>query len=231
MFQVVVKGRTLEELKSHVSNINNELNGGDKKTEEVTPPLVKVDPEWNNGDQGGAEVIEKVKAPKVETVAPRLDAELDVQGIPHDIRIHAASFAKVANGTWRTKRGVDKDLLAEVIAELKAKYEGVAPPITAETLTKAVESMPSNTPVVPPVIVEAPAPLPTLNVVSGHTVETFKQNFAMLLSSLINEGKIDQPYVEQLKAHFGVGEIWELNDEQKEQLFTSFVSYGFIQSV
>lgn len=221
MFQVVVKGRTLEELKSHVSNINNELNGSDKKTDEVTPPLVKSEeiltPVIEKAEEILARITPEVAAPKIDLNASAVNAntELDSQGIPHDIRVHAASKNKVANGTWRTRRGVDKDLLAEVIAELKDKYGNVAPP--AE--------------VVPPVIVEAPAPLPVLNVVSGHTVETFKQNFAMLLSSLINEEKIDQPYVEQLKTHFNVGEIWEINDEQKEQLFTSFVSYGFIQSV
>lgn len=55
------------------------------------------------------------------SVAPATpSAELDSAGIPWDGRIHASSKAKVADNTWRLKRGVDKDLVASVTAELKA---------------------------------------------------------------------------------------------------------------
>lgn len=45
---------------------------------------------------------------------------LDKNGLPWDERIHASSKAKVADGTWRQKRGVDTGLVATVEAELKA---------------------------------------------------------------------------------------------------------------
>lgn len=44
---------------------------------------------------------------------------LDAAGIPHDNRIHAATKTKTKEGTWRYLRGVDKDLVRQVEAELK----------------------------------------------------------------------------------------------------------------
>jgi len=45
--------------------------------------------------------------------------ELDSAGLPWDARIHASSRAKIADGTWRMKRGVDDATVAAVTAELK----------------------------------------------------------------------------------------------------------------
>ena len=53
----------------------------------------------------------------------------------------------------------------------------------------------------------------------------------MVVGTLISEGKITQDYVNQLKIYFKVNEIWEVTDEQKEEIFKSFVGYGFIQQV
>lgn len=47
-------------------------------------------------------------------------AALDKDGLPWDERIHSSNRAINADGSWRTKRGVDKTLLATVESELKA---------------------------------------------------------------------------------------------------------------
>jgi hypothetical protein len=47
-------------------------------------------------------------------------AVLDKNGLPWDDRIHAGSRVKVADGSWRIKRGVDAALVTQVEAELKA---------------------------------------------------------------------------------------------------------------
>lgn len=47
-------------------------------------------------------------------------AELDSADLPWDKRIHASTRAKVADGTWRYMRGVDKALVEQVEAELRA---------------------------------------------------------------------------------------------------------------
>src|SRR5690606_6683101 len=58
-------------------------------------------------------------APSVETDA---SADLDSSGLPWDERIHASNRAKITNGTWRKKPGVDKDVAAQIEAELRAQY-------------------------------------------------------------------------------------------------------------
>jgi len=46
-------------------------------------------------------------------------AEVDSKGLPWDGRIHASSKAKVADGSWRAKRGVDPAMVTTVETELK----------------------------------------------------------------------------------------------------------------
>jgi len=46
--------------------------------------------------------------------------ELDASGLPWDARIHAGSKAKLQDGTWRKKRGVDDEDYNRVIEELKS---------------------------------------------------------------------------------------------------------------
>jgi len=45
--------------------------------------------------------------------------ELDDNGLPWDARIHAGSKAKLQDGTWRKKRGVDDEDYNRVVEELK----------------------------------------------------------------------------------------------------------------
>ena len=59
----------------------------------------------------------------------------DAKNLPWDARIHASSKAKVADGTWRYKRGVTEEEIARVEAELRgivgttiAPPAGLAPP-------------------------------------------------------------------------------------------------------
>lgn len=44
--------------------------------------------------------------------------DVDSRGLPWDERIHASTKATNGDGSWRNKRGVDKDVLAAVEAEL-----------------------------------------------------------------------------------------------------------------
>jgi len=64
-------------------------------------------------------------APEAE-LAPCTTGEL----IPWDVRIHASSKAKLTNGSWKLKQGVDRDeLVPEVEKELIGKHQ---PPTPAE---------------------------------------------------------------------------------------------------
>lgn len=45
--------------------------------------------------------------------------DLDTEGMPWDTRIHSGERTKIANGTWKVKRGTPADLVAQVKAQLK----------------------------------------------------------------------------------------------------------------
>lgn len=59
----------------------------------------------------GGEKLEGVKLSE-------FDDKLDADGLPWDHRIHASSKAKLKDGTWRKRRGVDDELVKDVEAEL-----------------------------------------------------------------------------------------------------------------
>jgi hypothetical protein len=48
-----------------------------------------------------------------------VNVEVDRDGLPWDVRIHASSKAKNADGRWRGKRGIDDAVIAQVTAELR----------------------------------------------------------------------------------------------------------------
>jgi hypothetical protein len=62
-----------------------------------------------------------VAAPSMSApaAAPGSSAEVDKNGFPWDERIHASSRAKIADGSWRMKRGVDPFKVTEVEAQLR----------------------------------------------------------------------------------------------------------------
>lgn len=63
--------------------------------------------------------------------APQTGSETDRDGLPWDERIHASSRAKVKDGTWRKRKGVNDDYYAQVVAELKgAPQQQPAAPVT-----------------------------------------------------------------------------------------------------
>lgn len=185
--------------------------------------------------------MEEVKSPytatpptNTEIVTPATVVEndvpgaLDTEGLPWDKRIHASSKAFNKDGTWRTRRNLDETIHNAVRAELLAKRGGqVSPKVVAESNFQAPVQQPvATTPVAQ--VPTAPA-LPTMN--SGHTLETFKSNFPVIVANLITEQKLTHDYVNQLKGHFGVAEVWQMTDEHKGILFTDWVKHGLIQQV
>jgi len=269
MYQVTIKGRTLEELKSAVLDIHNELNVGiiskaavSKDLKEVDKPITEVIAEaveapmhMTHNDKGefveNTELVEKLKESAPVTVDE--NSELDTEGLPWDKRIHATTKTKDRNGVWKKKRGVDTELLKSVKDELRnAMYQKSNPPVVPPMPITETPAVPYNfgievppvieTPVVveapvTPVVVETPVapvapvqpPMPTSG--NGHSIATFSQNFPMILATLITEGKVTQDYVNQLKEYFNVTEIWNVSEAQKEEIFNSFVQFGFITKV
>ena len=87
------------------------------------------------------------------TPSPAGAAEVDKNGLPWDERIHASSRAKIADGSWRMKRGVPEHLVAEVEAQLRAQMGFVGQ--SGSTVAPA-----DGASVPPPPAAPAPAPLP-----------------------------------------------------------------------
>lgn len=99
------------------------------------------------------------------------NGELDAAGTPWDERIHASTKTKVADGTWKKKRGVDPELYAAVIAEYSAdedyeeRQEGPKPAAPVAVEPPAAPSIPDAEPTggapvspPPPPPVAPPAP-------------------------------------------------------------------------
>lgn len=98
-------------------------------------------------------------APMPESVS----AVLDVRGVPHDERVHAANKATNGDGSWRKKKGVDAAVVAAIEAELLGRP---APTVSMTPLNPspmpavAMPAPPMPAPVTPPMPVPAPEPEP-----------------------------------------------------------------------
>lgn len=120
--------------------------------------------------------------------------ELDKHGLPWDNRIHAESKAKIADGIWRKKRGVDPALVAQVEAELRQVMGAPSSPLVASTVPSA-PTPPLATAVVPP----PPAP--------AEVGQDPRAQFVALIgraSSAIQAGKVTQEEINQACQAVGV---------------------------
>lgn len=240
MFYVKCQGKDLRELRKSVEEALRDLEGkvskGTVKVERVVDEDLHA-----HGNEADDDMID-VPSPFAQT-APELststvvDNELDAEGIPWDKRIHSSSRAKVKNGSWKIARGVTDEQAAPIKAELRARVagqRGIATPAQlvppSYTPPALVEVPVVQAPVVAPPVVQAAPPMPMMNMgLSGHTLDTFRKDFGLVIANLISVGKINQDYVNQLCAFFKVAEIWQANAEQQAMVFEQLVSYGFIQ--
>lgn len=86
------------------------------------------------------EVFVPADKPVLEQTAVTTTVELDKKGIPWDERIHAGTKRKNADGTWSLKKGVDKELAAQIIAE----YQSAAPSAPATTTAPTAPAAPAT---------------------------------------------------------------------------------------
>lgn len=135
--------------------------------------------------------------------------ELDKHGLPWDNRIHAESKAKIADGSWRKKRGVDPTLVAQVEAELRQVMGAPSTPLAAST----VPSAPT-----PPLATAAPvtASLPTASVspavvppppAPAEVGQDPRAQFVALIgraSAALQAGKVTQEEINQVCQASGI---------------------------
>ena len=122
------------------------------------------------------------------TELPGEGVELDKNGIPWDERIHAGTKRKNADGTWSLKKGVDKELAAQIIAE----YQSATPVAPSKPSAPAAPSAP--TPPSPPSAPSKPsAPVPPAPPKAEDAGPTVKA--ARLSNVLINDMGVDYDLV------------------------------------
>lgn len=141
-------------------------------TAPVAPTVTSPEP-TNAFAQAAAPFVVPATPAAPPTASPVVpgNAELDAKGLPWDGRIHASSKAKVADGSWRMKRGVDDALVTQVTAEQRAAQ--AAPHPGADATAPAVVALPpgsaaslpwpfatSAADVAPPPPLAVPAPPP-----------------------------------------------------------------------
>lgn len=92
----------------------------------------------------------------VETTSQAFGIEVDSQGLPWDGRIHASTRSKVADGTWKMRRGVDEEVVQVVRNELMATMGMEVKPLDIPSpLTPPPTQIFAQVP--PPPLAEVPA--------------------------------------------------------------------------
>ena len=121
------------------------------------------------------------------TELPGEGVELDKNGVPWDERIHAGTKRKNADGTWSLKKGVDKELAAQIIAEYQS-----APAAPSKPSAPTAPSAPAK-PGVPAAPSKPSAPVPPAPPKAEDAGPTVKA--ARLSNVLINDMGVDYDLV------------------------------------
>ena len=181
-----------------------------------TPPMpapqpTPVTPAPPTAEQGAA--MDAPQAPGIE---------VDSAGMPWDGRIHSATRSRVADGTWRQKRGVEDDVLAQVTAELRQTMAIPASPVQQNFIATtghadAIPSVPgqrfeavpvppsvgSAAPPAPPVSstpVESAGAAPTASPSSGNQFPKLMQ----LITGKFTKGELTQASIQAAVAKAGL---------------------------
>ena len=125
------------------------------------------------------------------TELPGEGVELDKNGVPWDERIHAGTKRKNADGTWSLKKGVDKELAAQIIAEYQSATP-TAPLAPEKPSAPAAPSAPAK-PGVPAAPSKPSAPVPPAPPKAEDAGPTVKA--ARLSNVLINDMGVDYDLV------------------------------------
>lgn len=152
-------------------------------------------------------------------MTPANDVELDSKGLPWDERIHASTKTKVADGTWKAKRGInDPALVARVEAELRARIAAPAPAAehapamdAAAVFGGAVAPAPlPPAAIVPPAAPSLPAAPAAPSV--GADPTTFEQLMSAI-SPLVVAGKLPPTATNQAATANGLANIVALQTQ------------------
>lgn len=105
-------------------------------------------------------------------------SKLDSEGIAWDERIHSETKNQNKDGTWRLRRGVDKALVEEVIAEQRAAVEDTPPPPPADEpeAPELPPEAPAEDDTPPPPADDDVKPADVIKFISSNKLETATVN-------------------------------------------------------
>ena len=139
---------TVEEIKNIETIVTTDKNASEKNLEKLLHPEQTFD-----NVEGLTDIIETIPTPT--------GVELDVDGLPWDVRIHSKNKSKLAKTEqWKKKRGIDAVLVETVEAELRAAMGAGTPSIFSDDY---VEPVLVET-IAPPPIAETIAPPPIVEI-------------------------------------------------------------------
>lgn len=229
MYKFEISADSPEELREKMRDFASDIMMQDTQTE--LPKYVDEVPTFVEPMMSPTAVIPEPLIPVVPTamVTMRSDqSTLDAAGQPYNAAIHSAKKTKTPSGLWRAKRGgIEAPTLSVAPAAVNVP---VVPPTTVKVAMPSFQA-------VAPVVVEPTPAYENIVVPDGgrpaHSLITFKNNLMLIIAGLINEGKITQEYIAQLKTYFQVKEIWNIigSEKQSTELFDVFCNAGFLTKV
>jgi hypothetical protein len=268
MFNLRITGRTPEELQKNLSAVYDSIHKKEADRQLTFNPSPIIEPATRTASetkqiekqqfaqpitpltQIPATVTPAVVAPSVPipaTTPVAASSEFDSRGMPWDGRVHAETKGINKDGSWRSRRGVDKKDVAAV--EMTLQRRSTQPAVVAQPVPSAIPSVPTfqappvnyppmpssfhGQPVAPPVVQQAPPVYDNFSTArkQAHDLASFTATLIPSLAKLVEEGKLTPEYIGSLKNHFGVKEIWELNEQQCAEMFEQFAAHGLINKV
>lgn len=131
--------------------------------------------------------------------SPANGVEVDAEGHPYDVRIHSAGKSKIANQTWKLKKGVDKDLVVQINAQNKALMAAPLPGALPAVALPAVEPTTLPPLVTPPVL----AALPPVAQVAAADVEIEVTDYATF-AQFVAQQMVAKPIATERELNVGL---------------------------
>jgi len=106
-------GNALTAMASEIKGVTGEELGTHGKPEGTESQMVEAIAKAVDDESVSSETFN-------EMLNDEYDDKLDSNGLPWDARIHSSSKAKIKDGSWKKRKGVDASTVATVEAELRA---------------------------------------------------------------------------------------------------------------
>jgi hypothetical protein len=158
---------------SHLTNTEADISAAFRGA--VEPPIVTG---HEDDEEDEEEQTEEVDVSAVE---------FDSAGVPWNEAIHSGKKTKNADGTWRLRKGVDKNTVADVEAKLKAVTVAAmpTPPLPMPTPSPNVVAMPT------PIVAEAATAADTVTPDKAGLIKTLQLSTQLQTAGSLTSEQVD----------------------------------------